>query len=725
MPPTVAFLWHMHQPDYVDRTAMVTPLPWVRLHGVKAYYDMAVLAEAFPEVRQTVNLTPSLITQLLELAEERVSDHYRDLTLAPAADLPPEQRVFILQHFFMANWDTMIKPIPRYWNLLLKRGLAVDPAQWAAVARRFSTQDYLDLQLWFNLAWFGHAARARYPAIDALREQGERFTEEDKRVVLDTQSAVLRELVPRYRALQDAGTIELSTSPFYHPIIPLLIDSDSALRAQPDARLPQRFAVPEDARAHLARGLALHERVFGRRPSGLWPSEGSVSPEMVPLLHEQGVRWIATDEGILARSLSGTESRTSPYLPYRVTVDGASVDVVFRDRTLSDLIGFTYARNAPEVAAQDFLDRVQAIAARERPHTPLIAVILDGENPWEAYPDGGKEFLSQLYRRLGQRQGVTTATLSDAVREAPAVQPLGGLHSGSWINQNFKIWIGHPEDNQAWTAVRRTRQFLVSRAGESGRSPESLAQAWEALYAAEGSDWFWWYGDDFSSVLALEFDRIFRSHLTRVYQVLGEPVPPWLRQPIKLEHGDTPIREPVGFIFPTIDGVATSFYEWWSASYYSVHSDAAQMYCPVSYLSGIWYGFDLDHLYVRCDPAPAVAGATGSYLGCCHVLAPRPFKITFPLSGGADVRCALVKGDGAGDGGQVQWQTVATQARIGVGKIVELAVPFADLDLKEGERVEFVVEILDGGIELDHYPAKRPCSFVVPGRDFEAKMWSV
>jgi len=722
--PTVAFLWHMHQPYYVDRAAMIASLPWVRLHGVKAYYDMAVLAEEFSGVRQTFNFTPSLTAQLLELVDGRVTDRYREVTLTPAADLTPQNRVFVLQYFFMAHWDSMIKPAARYWSLLLKRGMTVDPMEWASVTRRFSTQDYLDLQVWFNLAWFGHAARARYPAIDELRTKGERFTEDDKRVVLDTQTAVLREILPRYRALQEGGVIELITSPYYHPILPLLVDSDSALRAQPDARLPQRLEMAEDAREQLARGLALHERVFGRRPTGLWPSEGSVSPEIIPLVHEQGIRWIATDEGILARSLSGGEAVTSPYLPYRVAVNGADVDVVFRDRTLSDLIGFTYARNSPELAARDFVDRVQAIGARE-PHAALVAVILDGENPWEAYPDGGKGFLSQVYQRLGARQGPVTATISEAIRDAPLIQPLSRLHSGSWINQNFKIWIGHSEDNQAWTSLRRTRQFLVGRAADPGQPHEAIEQAWDALYAAEGSDWFWWYGDDFSSVLAPEFDRIFRGHLARVYQVLGEAAPPFLRQPIKLDRGEPPIREPVRFITPTIDGIATSFYEWWLASHYTVRSDAAQMFCPVSYLTGIWYGFDRERFYLRLDPSPALMNGAVAYVGCCRILAPHPFKLAFPLSVSDEVPCTLSRAEGgAGDGGG-SWDVMPTRARGAIRRIVELAVPFADLDLKEGERVEFVVEVLEGGIELDHYPPRRPCSFTVPGANFEAMMWSV
>jgi alpha-amylase/alpha-mannosidase (GH57 family) len=716
-PPIVAFLWHMHQPSYVDRTANRARLPWVRLHGTKAYYDMAVLAERFSEVHQTFNLVPSLTAQMIDLVEGRVRDRFMDVSAWPARDLSPEDRVFVLQHFFMAHWEAMIRPAPRYWSLLLKRGATVAPMDWPSVARRFSSQDLLDLQIWFNLAWFGYAARQRFPAIDQLRAKGERFSEDDKRVVLDTQAAVLRDIVPRYRALADAGIAELTTSPFYHPIIPLVIDTESSRRATPDVKLPERFAAPEDADAQLVRALDHHERVFGRRPQGLWPPEGSVSPEVVPIAARHGIRWLASDEGVLARSSVAGGSPNAPYTPYRITVDGASVTALFRDRTLSDLIGFTYAHNPAEAAAEDFLGRVQAVAGNDASSQKVVAVILDGENPWEAYPDGGEGFLSAVYRRLASGRGARAATVAEAIQAVPAVTTLSHLHSGSWINQNFRIWIGHPEDNQAWTLLRRARQFLISRTGDA--EPDVLHEAWDALYAAEGSDWFWWYGDEFSSMLSPEFDRIFRLHLARVYETLGQPVPEALRRAIKVERDQARVCEPVRFIHPTIDGRATSFYEWWSASQYTVRSDAGQMYCPVAYASAVFFGFDLEHLYLRVDVSPGVIGSVpGTFSGRCHVVTPRPLGLTFPLCR-HDGACSLTRGEGA------DTIVVPTAARAAVERVVEVAVPFADLGLKEGERVEFFVEVWEGGVELGRYPPDRPCTLVVPGRDFESTMWSV
>ncbi|HET8761443.1 MAG TPA: hypothetical protein VFN94_10255, partial [Nitrospiria bacterium] len=381
------------------------------------------------------------------------------------------------------------------------------------------------------------------------------------------------------------------------------------------------------------------------------------------------------------------------------------------------LIGFTYAHNPPEAAAEDFLGRVRSIAAQDASSQKVVAVILDGENPWEAYPDGGEGFLSAVYRRLAGGRDARAATIGDAIREMPAVPELSHLHSGSWINQNVKIWIGHQEDNSAWTLLRRARQFLVSRINDA--EPAALEAAWDALYAAEGSDWFWWYGDEFSSMLSPEFDRIFRLHVARVYEALDQPVPAALRQAIKVERDQAQVCEPVRFIHPTIDGRATSFYEWWSASQFMVRSDAGQMYCPVAYVSAFFFGFDLEHLYVRLDVSPGVIGSSrGTFTGRCHVVSPRPLGLTFPLSR-HNGSCSLTRGEGT------DTIVVPSAARAVVERVVEVAVPFADLGLKEGERVEFFVEVWEGPVELGRYPHDRPCAFVVPGRDFESRMWSV
>src|SRR5438132_364198 len=299
----VAFLWHLHQPYYTDPLTKTAPLPWVRLHAIKGYFDMGILLDAHPDVRVTVNLTPSLLLQLQELADGSVTDLFWTHTARQAADLTGDESVFILRYFFSANWDTMIRPHDRYYGLLIQRGTHPRDEDLPELARRFTTQDLLDIQVWHNLAWFGHRALAQYPVLRELTAKGRQFTESDKQIVLATQREIVGQIIPLFRRLQDRGQVELSTTPFFHPILPLLIDTDSARRSRPNSALPQRFAHQEDAVAQLRKALSFHEGLFGRRPVGLWPSEGSVCPELVPILTKLGFRWAATDEGILARSL--------------------------------------------------------------------------------------------------------------------------------------------------------------------------------------------------------------------------------------------------------------------------------------------------------------------------------------------------------------------------------------------------------------------------------------
>src|SRR5438309_878416 len=405
----ICFLWHMHQPYYTDPVSGSSSMPWVRLHATKAYFDMASLLERFPTVRATVNLTPSLLVQLKELTSGSVRDLFLEHAQRPAAELSPPEQAFTVRHFFAANWGTMVRPYSRYHELLVKRGTDVTGQDLDRLARRFTPQDLLDLQVWHNLAWFGYGTVARHPRLAALRVKGRGFSEDDKREVLALQQDAVSQIIPLYRKLAESGQIELTTSPFYHPILPLLIDTDIAKRSRPETALPQRFQAPADAEAQIQKAVALHGELFGMPPAGLWPSEGSVCPEMAPILRRAGLRWMATDEGVL-----------------------------------------------------HLLESVR----------------------------------------------VSTETISRFLDIVPPATRLEHLHSGSWINQDFKIWLGHQEDNRAWDLLRHTRARLVEMSHDL--SPDQTREAWEELYAAEGSDWFWWYGDEFETDYKSEFDRLFR-----------------------------------------------------------------------------------------------------------------------------------------------------------------------------------------------------------------------
>jgi alpha-amylase/alpha-mannosidase (GH57 family) len=730
----VAILWHLHQPYYTDPLTHTAPLPWVRLHATKGYYDMGALLEEQPGARVTVNLTPSLLHQLLELAGGAVTDVFWTHASRPPADLSESERLFILRQFFSANWDTMVRPHDRYYGLLIQRGTHPRDADLPGIARRFSAQDLLDLQVWHNLAWFGHRALARHPPLRELIAKGRQFTESDKQVVLSAQREILGQIVPLYRRLQERGQIELSTTPFFHPILPLLIDTDSARRSRPDSALPQRFAHPEDAEAQIGKALAFHETLFGRRPVGLWPSEGSVGPELVPILTKLGIRWAATDEGVLARSVDRWQRDELLYRPYRVQVDGGDVVFLFRDRELSDAVGFTYSRNPPDASVADFCGRLQAIAGRSPEARPFVPVILDGENPWEHYPDGGEGFLRDLYTALASdgMNGVRFQAVTPArdLEEHPPAAQLKRLHTGSWINADLKIWLGHVEDNDAWDRVGKTRRFLRGRE-ETGDVPaEALRAAWDELYAAEGSDWFWWYGDEFDTDHKALFDQVFRLHLANVYRLAGSEVPEFLKVPVLRQSSKMDIREPSALIAPALDGIVTDFYEWQGAGYVDGRSPLSSMHAQREFFSRIYFGFSLDQFYLRLDPLTAhvsegrPAGGEGTEDRGeppevqVHFIDPKPAKLVFRLDVPDPPRLTLwLSQDGTAFSPAHSFDTIRRR------KVIELAVPFKRLGLLAGMRVQLVVKVMRGELELDRIPHHRPLAFTVPDHTFEGTMW--
>src|SRR5262249_43877790 len=520
----VCFCWHMHQPYYEDLVTREHILPWVRLHGLKDYYGMVALLREFPDVRMTFNLVPSLLLQLQAFAEDRARDRFLELSLKPAAELDYREIDFILENFFHAQRQQMIDIYPRYAELLARRGGSLPtPEDRRTAAARFSVDDLRDLQVWHKLAWIDPLYLDGDARVRTLVGKGRSFSEQDKRILRDVELEILNRVIPEYRDAAARGQIEISASPFYHPILPLLCDTDIYLRTHPNSRMPrQPFRHPEDAADQLERAAALHERLFGRRPAGLWPSEGSVSDAMVPLVAAAGFKWMATDELILARSLGATLSRDGRghveqperlYVPYIVRAGGASVACAFRDHSLSDLIGFTYSGWDAERAAEDFVTRLAEAGQRYRERTgggeALIPIILDGENAWEHFAGGGRPFFRALYRRLTAHPELKTVTMAEAC--ASARQELTGIFPGSWIDANFYIWIGHQDDQKAWSQLVDARAALehARAAGGAAIDATSLAQAHEEMLIAEGSDWFWWYGDDHSSAHDFEFDDLF------------------------------------------------------------------------------------------------------------------------------------------------------------------------------------------------------------------------
>ena len=728
----ICFFWHMHQPYYTDPVTGSASMPWVRLHATKAYYDMAYGLEKFPSVKATFNFTPSLLRQLQEIGSGTVRDLFLEYAQRPAAGLRLEEKAFLIRHFFSANWATMVRPYSRYHQLLVKRGADVVGRDLERVARQFSTQDMLDLQTWHNLAWFGYGTVSRYPRLAALRAKNRGFTEEDKQEVLSLQLSAVKDIIPLYRQLMERGQIELTTTPFYHPILPLVIDTDFTRRARPDLPLPSRFHAPEDAEAQLQRAIEFHTATFGRAPVGLWPSEGSVCPELISMLPKVGLRWLATDEGILARSLDATQQpwqrHRDLYQPYQVGPEGQDVTILFRDREISDAFGFVYHKTTPDIAAEDVLRRLRQIIHDAPQEQITIAIVLDGENPWEHYHEGGEQFLSILYKACST--GVlndhsiraTTSTISEALEAAPATQRVRHLHSGSWINQDYKIWIGHQEDNQGWDLVNHTRTCLAEITATL--PPDRAQAAWDELYAAEGSDWFWWYGDDFDTDYKEEFDRLFRTHLRNVWTIAGLPAPDLLNQPICRPRTmpDTDlVTAPLALLNPLIDGFVTNFFEWRGAGRITTQPPLGAMWKAEGVLNDIRFGWSPDQLYLRLDPDEQSQARKAELTVELQLQTPeRSYRLSFSLKATEQEQFLLSQKSASGS-----WEKIRLYHSICHQKIVELAVPFKDLELLPGQEFHMTILVMEHGLEVTRYPHRKPASFFVPGPEFEANLWRV
>ena len=725
----VALLWHMHQPFYQDRVTGEHILPWVRMHALKDYWGMAALVREFPDLRATFNLVPSLLVQLEAFAADRARDHWLALSLKPADQLNDEERAFMLAQFFHAHRPRMIDPYPRYAELLHKR----DANHNGGGGRGFSEGDLRDLQVWHKLAWVDPAYHERDPRIRALVEKGRGYSEDDKLALRDVELELLRAVIPEYRAAAAAGQVELSTSPFYHPILPLLCDTDVYLRTHPHSKMPrQRFRHPEDAAEQLRRAVEYHTTTFGSPPRGLWPSEGSVSDAMVPLVDDAGFEWMATDELILGRSLAQTLTRDGHghlqqpetlYRAYIVRAGERQVACLFRDHTLSDLIGFTYASWGAEDAAADFVERLLEAGRRFKDGTgggeAVIPVILDGENAWEHFEGGGRPFLRALYRALTTNPEIRTVTMSEAC--SGASQVLNGIFPGSWINGDFYIWVGHADDHRAWGQLAEARQALESPGPSADES--AIARARDEILIAEGSDWFWWYGDDHSSEHDLAFDDLFRRHLRNAYRALGKPIPEELfLTNISTAPPQATAEMPSGFINVTLDGEVTSYFEWLGAGSLDVRAAGGSMHqvtepsAPLTTL--LLFGFDPERLFVRFDfHRPA-----GDLLHAAEVLvtflAPANLRVRVGPEGS---RITATLQRRASDG----WEAVVGAAvDAAAHQILELAIPFAALGVGEGTKLALFVSLHRDALELERYPPHRPLDITVPALDYEARNWT-
>ena len=477
-------IWlHMHQPDYFNPISKNQYLPWVRRNITKGYYNIAKIVSKY-STKVNINFSGILLKQIIAYQDDHFNDYYRTLEMKNAEDLSESEKIFIIEHFLIPG---LWKESKRYTELVEKKNHS----------EKFSLQDIRDAQLLFSLSAFSPLI----PGIPELIKKERLYSEADKNTLHKIEKQIIKSILSLYKELYEKGQIELTITPFYHPILPLLINTESAIKSKNDAVIPEStFKHPEDAKEQIMRSIAIFKNIFGKMPQGMWPSEGSISEEAIEIINESGIKWIGTDEQVLKRSIKNDN-------PESLIWNLKNTTIFFRNHNLSDKIGFVYNKMRPEAAAEDFYNEVQVKNRTE-------VVILDGENPWEYYPNSGIDFLNEWFKRI---EGISA--LGSEIE--PHYQ-LSHIIPGSWINGFFDTWIGHKESNIAWAYLTNARETLKN-------SKEAL----EELYIAEGSDWFWWYSDFHKKEVDMSFDILFRSHLIKAYELAGQSAPEYLNYPIK------------------------------------------------------------------------------------------------------------------------------------------------------------------------------------------------
>ena len=705
----LVILWHMHQPQYRDPSTGRYVLPWTRLHALKDYWGMVKILGEFPGVHATFNFVPSLAAQIEEYAAGQFQEPWFEIAFAHAGSLDADQKREALLRAFQLN-DNFLQRWPRFQEL---RSQVLSAGSEACVAH-FALQDWRDLQVLSQLAWMDEEYLAKDPVVAELARRGSGFTEDDKDALRAKQLELLAAVLPEYRLASERGQIEISTTPFYHPILPLLCDTDIARVSNPHTPLPQpAFRYPEDAREQLVRARHYHERIFGKPPAGLWPSEGSVSDQALEIAADLGFQWFATDEGVLGRTrnigfwrdASGyPENGADLYSPWRLDRNEHSMAGFFRDHYLSDLVGFVYSRMSPDAAAEDLHRRIRLIGDRQPAgRTATISLILDGENAWEYYAGNGRDFLRKAYSLIERDPEICPLTMSEAIAAAGELPKLQGIFPASWISANFDVWIGHGEDVRAWDLLRDAREtyerVLLRANTDSAVPPDRVRKAFEALLAAEGSDWCWWFGPEHGSSNDAEFDELYRKHLTEVYSELGEAVPDALALPIKraAERGQREV--PTSYLDVTVDGRETSYFEWMGAGMYSTDHRSGTMHGRSYVLGNLYYGFGPKHFFIRVDPVAEAIEELVDFQMRLTLWGSRETRITLRVTDRKVAQC-VVEQEGAC---LLHPGPVVSAA---YGKILEVSLARELFNLKNRRELLLRVALWEGGLPLDVLPVE-------------------
>ena len=598
---SLAIYWHMHQPIYeLEGTYL---MPWVRLHAVKDYLDMVLVLEKFPKLKLNINIVPALLDSIIDYAEDGYHDIHSELSVSDTDKLTDEEKAFILNNFFSSKFETMIYKSETYLNLYKKRF-----SRDVAVLEDFSEDEISDLMALFNLVWIDPVHYERYPRLKELWAKQKGYTKSERIEIISIQKQIIREIIPVFKKYVQLGRIELTTSPYYHSILPILLDIKASVKnAQTTEGLPSTLGMAEDARFQIKSALERIETVFGVRPKGMWPPELCLGTKTLNLLAKEGIEWTISDEGILAKSINFDFVRdfkgnlNDPYhllKVYSYPAKTGEIDIIFRDRSIPNLINFEYAGINPEMAAGDLYEKIKMIQNKiliSPDDNHLLTIASDCENCWENYQNDGKEFLESIYSKIENDSTLETVLISDYIKKDKHKKHLEKIYSGSWIDSTFRYWIGDTEKNQAWIYLKKTKDDLDKFIKENKNNP-NIKYARRELLIAEGSDWFWWYGEPNNSGQDFVFDYMFRERLKNVYLVLGLKYPDYLDKTL-ITTVEVPFKHPKRSISPRMDGLNSSADDWYNAGSLSMLD--GPVFRENKNVDKILFGCDKNNIYFR------------------------------------------------------------------------------------------------------------------------------
>ena len=544
----VVLYWHMHQPEYRDLRNGEYHLPWTYLHTIKDYVDMAAHIENSPAAKAVVNFAPVLLEQIDDYAHQ-LDDYLnhgkalRDPLLSALADpvmlLDDEHRLFLLKSCLRANKERLVNRYPVFKTL---SKMAESALVNKSTLCYHSEQFFVDLLVWYHLAWTAETVIESDQRLKNLIKKKKNFTIHDRHLLIEIYSELIGGVIGRYKKLAEAGRIELSMTPYAHPIVPLLIDIKSAQQAMPDAELPLSEEYPDGlarSRWHMQKGIEVFKKFFGFEPKGCWPSEGSISKETIQLCSELNIKWIASGESVLRNSLKKSSIEAADCLHSAYQLQSTTNSCFFRDDGLSDLIGFKYSTWHADDAVANLLVNLESIAEKcaDNPDA-IVSIILDGENAWEYYPQNGFHFLNALYDKLSQHKKLKLTTYSDYLESHTEKKVLKDIVAGSWVYGTFSTWIGEKDKNRAWDMLVEAKHAYDKVIQNNTLSEAEVKTANMQLATCESSDWFWWFGEYNSSDSVAAFDEQYRLHLGNLYQLLKIEPPEYLNHAFSFGTGD-------------------------------------------------------------------------------------------------------------------------------------------------------------------------------------------